>query len=138
MIVLASLNKAIYKRSFVGIMAVELFIKGIPYGKSKVRWNVQAAPTCTREVKRQTRSLSKVKGQVSLDLEFILPSDKYPADHPYGPDLDNLLKRFLDALQATVLSHVEDGDGAIVQLSVSKREVRKGEETGVRMILNEL
>jgi Holliday junction resolvase RusA-like endonuclease len=73
-----------------------------------------------------------------MNVKFILPSDKYPKDHPHGSDLDNLLKPFLDAIGATVLSEAEGKDGAIVRLSVSKRKARGSEPTGARLVLNEL
>ena len=119
-------------------MRIDEFIEGIPYSKYKTRGDTEAADTWTRVVRSKTRNLPKVKGRVSMNLKFVLPADKYPADHPYGPDLDNLLKRFLDALGHTVLSKAEGKDGAVVRLSVSKRKASKGEPTGVRMILNEL
>ena len=117
---------------------IDEFIEGIPYSKDKVKGDVQAPNRWSEEVKRATQHLPKVSGRVSMNMKFVLPADKYPLDHPYGPDLDNLLKRFLDALGCTVLSKAKGKDGAVVKLTVSKREARKGEATGVRMILNEL
>ena len=119
-------------------MSLDMFIEGIPYSKSKVRGDLDAPEKWTQAVKHATRGLPKVKGRASLNLIFVLPKDKYPADHPHGPDLDNLLKRFLDALGRTVLSKAEGKDGAVVKLTVSKRKAREGEATGVRMIFNEL
>ena len=85
-------------------MSLDMFIEGIPYSKSKVRGDLDAPKRWTQAVKHATRALPKVKGRASLNLTFVLPKDKYPKDHPYGPDLDNLLKRFLDAIGTTVLS----------------------------------
>lgn len=120
------------------ILRIDEFIKGIPYSKDKVKGNVKAAEKWTHVVEHATKNLPKVKGRISMSVKFVLPADKYPADHPHGPDLDNLLKRFLDALGRTVLSKAEGKDGAVVKLTVSKRKAREGEATGVRMILNEL
>ena len=117
---------------------IDEFIEGIPYSKDKVVGDIQAAERWTEVVKQTTVALPKVAGPVYMKLSFVLPKDKYPTDHPYGPDLDNLLKRLFDALNYTVLSEVEGNDGAIVRLSASKHKVRRGEQTGVRMILNEL
>ena len=117
---------------------IDKFIEGIPYPKIKTRGDVQAPSRWSAAVKSATQYLPKVSGRVSMNVKFILPADKYPSDHPYGPDLDNLLKRFLDALGRTVLSKAEGKDGAVVKLTVSKRKAREGEATGVRMILNEL
>lgn len=119
-------------------MRIDVFIKGIPYSQQKVRGDREAADRWTQSIVQATKNLPKVKGPVSMNLKFVLPADKYPLDHPYGSDLDNLVKRFLDALGHTVLSKAEGKDGAIVRLSVSKRKASKGEPTGVRMILNEL
>ena len=117
---------------------IDKFIEGIPYPKDKPRGDTKAAKMWTQVVIDATRGIPKVRGRVSLNLKFVLPEDKYPKDHPYGPDLDNLLKRFFDALCDTILSEVEGKDGAIVRLTVSKRQARKNELTGVRMILSEI
>jgi len=119
-------------------VGIDRFIEGIPYGQRKVRGNIYAADKWTQVVKRATKNLPKVKGPVRMNLEFVLPEDKYPSDHPYGPDLDNLLKRLLDALNTTVFSKVPGMDGAVEQLIVSKRKAKGNEPMGVRVILNEL
>lgn len=117
---------------------IDRFIEGIPYPKAKTRGDTKAAERWTQVVIGATRGIPKARGRVSLNLRFVLPEDKYPKDHPYGTDLDNLLKRFLDALCDTILSEVEGKDGAVVRLTVSKRQARKNELTGVRMILSEI
>ena len=89
-------------------------------------------------MRRQTKNIPKVQRRVSVNLKFVLPLDKYPPDFPDGPDLDNLLKRLFDALGNTIFSKVAGKDSAIVRLTASKRKVRRGEQTGVRMTLNEL
>ncbi len=71
-------------------------IKGIPYGKYKRRGKVNAPLEWTQKIKDQTKDLPKVKEACVLKITFLLPPDKFPKDFPYGPDLDNLLKRFLD------------------------------------------
>ena len=119
-------------------MGIDIFIKGVPYSRWKVRGDREAAGGWTQDVIRQTKSLPRIHGRVSANLKFTLPLDKHPADFPNGPDLDNLLKRLFDALGKTILSEVAGGDSAIVRLTASKRKARKGEATGVRMILNEL
>jgi len=70
-----------------------------------------------------------------MTVAFVLPEDKYPLDHPYGPDLDNLMKRLLDALKDTVFSEVAGRDGSVVQLVVSKRKAMQNEPTGARVII---
>ena len=117
---------------------VDKFIEGIPYPKDKVKGDTEAPKRWSEAVEQATQHLPKVHGRVSMNVKFVLLKDQHPKDHPYGPDLDNLSKRFLDALCETVLSKVEGKDGAIVRLTVSKRKARKNELPGVRMILNEL
>ena len=119
-------------------MRIDVFIKGIPYSQQKVRGDREAADRWTQSIIQATKKLPKVKGPVSMNLKFVLPADKYPLDHPYGSDLDNLLKRLSDALNMTVFAKVPGKDGAVVKLSVSKRKASKDEDTGVWMILNEL
>lgn len=119
-------------------MRIDIFIEGIPYSKQKVRGDREAADRWTQSIIQATKNLPKVKGPVSMNLKFVLPADKYPLDHPYGSDLDNLLKRLFDALNTTIFSKITGRDGAVVQLTVSKRKASQSERTGVRMILNEL
>jgi len=117
---------------------IDVFIEGIPYSQQKVRGDREAADRWTQSIIQATKNLPKVKGPISMNLQFVLPADKYPLDHPYGSDLDNLVKRLLDALNMTILANVPGMDGAVVRLLVKKRKALKSEQTGVRMILNEL
>jgi Holliday junction resolvase RusA-like endonuclease len=73
-----------------------------------------------------------------LDVTFVLPKDRFPEDHPHGTDLDNLLKRLLDALGKTVLREAPGKDGAITELRAKKRMVREGEPCGARIRITEL
>jgi len=116
-------------------MSVDLFIEGIPYGQKKPKGDIEAPRRWTQAVKRVTRNLPKVKGACHMTVMFVLPSDKYPTDHPYGPDLDNLMKRLLDALNDTVFSEVAGKDGSVVELLVSKREAVQGEPTGAAVTI---
>jgi Holliday junction resolvase RusA-like endonuclease len=45
-------------------------------------------------------------------------------------DLDNLLKRFFDALQKTVFKNVAGGDGCVIELEARKIRVDSDEEAG--------
>jgi Holliday junction resolvase RusA-like endonuclease len=76
-----------------------------------------------------------MKGPCKLEVEFILPRDRFPNDHPFGSDLDNLLKRFQDALGKTVLREAPGQDGAITELVARKRKAAPGEATGARFNL---
>jgi len=77
-------------------------------------------------------------GPCELDVEFVLPADKFPRDFPYGMDLDNLLKRLLDALGKTVLQDAPGGDSAIVRLSARKHPASPTEEPGARIVLRDV
>lgn len=74
-------------------------------------------------------------GPVQLNAFFLLPPDKYPADLPHGPDLDNLLKRLLDALSETVLRELPGRDSAIEAINVRKQRVKEASEAGVFLTL---
>ena len=118
-------------------MGVDLFIKGIPYGQKKPKGDIEAPDRWTQAVKQATKSLPKVKSPCHMVVLFVLPEDKYPLDHPYGPDLDNLMKRLFDALNDTVFSEVAGKDGSVVQLMVSKREAMQSECPGARVIITD-
>lgn len=118
-------------------MSVDLFIEGIPYSQSKVKGDVEAPRKWSLAVRRATMNLPKVKGSCHMKVVFVLPEDKYPPDYPYGPDLDNLMKRLFDALNKTVFSQVQGKDSSVVQLVVSKRKARRSEPTGARIIIVE-
>ena len=105
-------------------------VRGIPYPKNKKRGNLKAAPAWTEAVIAQTRHLPKVTGPCHLKVTFRLPANKFPSDHPYGSDLDNLLKRFCDALGSTVFSEVPGGDGCIVGIRARKVKASRDREIG--------
>jgi Holliday junction resolvase RusA-like endonuclease len=119
-------------------MNVDVFIKGVPYAQKKERGDVKAPSRWTEAVKQATKNSPVVKGPCSISVFFALPADKYPDDHPYGPDLDNYLKRLFDALNYTIFSKVQGHDGAIVQLLASKHKALEGESTGARVIIQEM
>lgn len=66
-------------------------------------------------------------------LSGLLPPDEFPTDFPYGPDLDNLLKRFMDALNVTVFSEAKGKDSCIVSMMVLKTRVASREEAGAHL-----
>jgi hypothetical protein len=49
---------------------------------------------------------------------------------PYGSDLDNLLKRFQDALNETIFSEAKGKDSCIISLTASKIKVSSAKEAG--------
>jgi Holliday junction resolvase RusA-like endonuclease len=64
---------------------------------------------------------------------FFLPSNKYPLDHPYGMDLDNLLKRFFDALNETIFRSVPGKDGCVTEIDARKIRVASDLEAGAEL-----
>lgn len=105
-------------------------ISGIPYSKVKARGNLAAAEQWSEAIRRQTRDLPTVKEPCILKITFLLPADKFPSDLPYGPDLDNLTKRFLDALNKTVFGETQGKDSCVVALDVMKTKVESREDAG--------
>ena len=105
-------------------------IQGVPYGQDKATGRVEAAQDWTAAVKAQTASLPKVKGACLMRVTFRLPPDKFPLDHRFGNDLDNLLKRLFDALNETVFSDAPGNDGCVVSLEATKTGVKSKEESG--------
>ena len=67
-----------------------------------------------------------------------LPASHIPANYPYGNDLDNLLKRFCDALKQTVLRHAPGDDSAIISLSAAKAIVKSKRDAGADFELIEI
>ena len=119
-------------------MGVDLFIEGIPYSQQKPKGDIQAPDRWSEVVKQTTKSVPKVRGPCHMVVVFVLPADEYPSDHPYGPDLDNLMKRLLDALNDTIFSEVAGKDGSVVQLVVSKRKAKQNEPTGASVIITDI
>ena len=110
-------------------------ISGVPYAQAKTRGNTSGPAVWSAAVVDQTTHLRKVAGACVLDVTFRLPPDKYPTDHPHGMDLDNLLKRFFDALQETVFSDVSGGDGCVIEVHARKVKVGSVSEAGVDLTI---
>lgn len=68
-----------------------------------------------------------------MKVTFLLPPDKFPKDFPYGPDLDNLLKRFMDALNETIFSETQGKDSCVVMLTVMKTRAASNQEAGAHL-----
>ncbi len=113
----------------------KVLIRGVPYGQRKTRGDLSAPGRWTDAVIAQTADVEPVDGPCQLDVTFLLPPDKYPADLPHGPDLDNLLKRFQDALNQTVFAEVEGADSSIVEVSARKSRVASSGEAGARLVI---
>ena len=113
-------------------MSVNVFIEGVPYAQKKVRGNIEAPVRWTSTVVQKTKNLPKVKSPCVMSVFFALPEEKYPTDLPYGPDLDNYLKRLCDALNQTIFSDAPGRDSVIIDLMASKRKASQDESTGAR------
>lgn len=136
MLSIISVEKA---RSEVEVgMPIDIFIEGVPYPRWKVKGDAEAAERWSQDVTNKTRKLPRIKHRCRLNVTFILPIDKYPLDYPQGPDLDNLLKRLLDALNETVFSQVLGRDGCVIRLTASKRKQRGNETAGARLKISEI
>jgi hypothetical protein len=77
---------------------IKATIVGIPYAKNKTRGNTNAPKEWTDAVIQQTQGLPKITEACLLRITYLLPRSHVPKDYPFGTDLDNLNKRFLDGL----------------------------------------
>jgi Holliday junction resolvase RusA-like endonuclease len=117
---------------------MRVMISGIPYAQLKSRGRRSGCSEWSDAVKEQTAHLPHITGPCRLRVVFLLPPSKYPLDHPYGMDLDNLLKRFLDALQETVFRTTPGRDGCVTEIEARKVRVTSESEAGAELELLEL
>ena len=108
-------------------------IRGIPYAQLKSRGRKDGCAEWTAAIIEQTRMLRSVTGACRVDVTFMLPPSKYPSDHPFGMDLDNLLKRFFDALQQTVFRDAPGKDGCVTEVYARKKRVSSDSLAGARL-----
>jgi Holliday junction resolvase RusA-like endonuclease len=106
-------------------------IQGVPYSQAKRRGNIDAPGIWTKAIIEQTRDLPSIKEACVVKVTFLLPSNKFPTDFPFGPDLDNLLKRLFDALNETVFRESKGNDSCIISLHATKTRVNSEQEAGV-------
>ena len=109
---------------------ISVKIDGIPYSRSKTKGNISAPPKWSDDVIRQTRNLPRISHACIMRITFLLPLDKYQTDFPYGPDLDNLAKRFLDALSKTIFSESKGKDSCVIEMNILKTQVDSENESG--------
>lgn len=105
-------------------------IKGIPYGMNKTRGDMLAPQLWTQAIINQTADLPRVSEACILRVTFFLPADKFPSDFPYGPDLDNLLKRFLDALNTTIFCNSKGNDSCVISMHAAKTKTDELNDSG--------
>lgn len=106
-------------------------VRGIPYPQTKSTGNVRGCADWTQAIIEKTANLKKITGPCLLRLTFRLPRGKFNATNPFGTDLDNLLKRLLDALSQTVFSDAPGKDACVVSLEATKVLALNPSESGV-------
>ena len=95
-------------------------IKGIPYCRAKVRGNLSGPEVWLKAVLEQTKDLPTVTAACSVRVTLFLPRANIPGDYPFGNDLDNLLKRFFDALNKTIFRESPGLDSCVMKVEASK------------------
>lgn len=113
------------------IKAQRIRVRGVPYPQTKATGNVEGRKVWTDSIIKATQNLKKVKGPVLVRVTFKLSREKFHDANPYGTDLDNLLKRFFDALSKTVFSEAPGKDACIVAIEATKILVQNPSESGV-------
>ena len=119
-------------------MSIEAFISGEPYCQDKTKGNVLGKQDWSQAIIAATKDLPKITSRCKAEITFVLPLNKYPTDHPYGSDLDNLLKRLFDALNETVFSVAAGKDGAVVEVIASKRKASENDPPGAHIKIQEI
>jgi Holliday junction resolvase RusA-like endonuclease len=117
---------------------ISVRIHGIPYAQAKTTGRKDGCAEWTEAVKSQTRHLRPVAGACRVRVVFFLPPDKYPTDYPHGMDLDNLLKRFFDALNETVFQSIPGKDSCVTELDARKVRVAATAEAGAELEIHEI
>lgn len=112
---------------------LRLMIHGIPYAKIKTRGDKQAPKRWTAAIVAATGSLPKVKNACLLRVTYLIPKRNVPKDFPYGTDIDNLNKRFFDALSQTIFSDAKGKDSCVIALEAMKVIVESDSEAGAAL-----
>jgi hypothetical protein len=118
--------------------SLRVSISGIPYGQLKSGGDKAAPARWTERVKEQSAHLPKVVHPCLIRVTFRLPPEKFPKDHPYGSDLDNLLKRLFDALIETVFSDAPGKDGIVISIEATKVRVAGSNQAGADLEIIEI
>jgi hypothetical protein len=118
--------------------SIRCSIRGIPFGQDKPRRDQAGPPARSDAVVAPTSTLPKVVRPCIPRVTFLLPPNKFPDDHPFGNDLDNLLKRFCDAIKQTILSDAPGTYGPIIALEATKTRVDGPPNAGAELEIIEL
>lgn len=113
------------------IRSQKIRVRGVPYPQTKTTGNVKGCAEWTNKIIEKTTNLTKVTGPCLLRVTFKLPRGKFNETNPFGTDIDNLLKRLLDALSRTVFSEAPGKDACIVSLDATKVLAVNPSEAGV-------
>ena len=113
------------------IKSQRIRVRGVPYPQIKATGNVEGRRVWSEAIVKATKNLRKVSGPVLVRVTFKLAKDKFHDANPFGTDLDNLLKRFFDALSQTVFSEAPGKDACIVAIEAAKVLVQNPSESGV-------
>ena len=113
------------------IKSQRIRVRGIPYPHLKSTGNVQGCADWTDKIVERTAGLKKIVGPCLLRVTFRLPQGKFNETNPFGTDLDNLLKRLLDALSQTVFSDAPGKDACVVSLEATKVLALNPNESGI-------
>jgi hypothetical protein len=113
--------------------SIRATIPGVPYARNKTRGHLSAPSEWTQAVIRHTADLPKIREACLLRITYMLPRAHIPKDYPFGTDLDNLNKRFLDGLCKTVFSETPGKDSCVVAMESIKIIVETKEEAGAHI-----
>lgn len=127
-------------------MYYRFYLDPVPKGRPRLSRGGHAfTPLKTREAERiiqlmaqkQAGNQPRLAGPIQADVLFVISKPKKPKDknyHVVRPDLDNLLKLVLDALNGILWND----DSQIVQICASKRYVNDNEKPYIELILKDL
>jgi Holliday junction resolvase RusA-like endonuclease len=113
------------------IKSLRFRVRGIPYPHSKATGNVEGRNKWSEAIVEKTAKLQKINGPCLVRVTFRLSRDKFHESNPFGADIDNLLKRFFDALGRTVFSDAPGKDACVVAIEAAKVLVLNPSESGV-------
>lgn len=106
-------------------------VRGVPYPHIKSTGNTDGLKKWSDAIIAETGKLRKVTGPCLVRVTFKMSQEKFHAVNPFGTDLDNLLKRFFDALARTVFSDAPGRDACIVAIEAAKVLVQNHNQSGV-------
>lgn len=110
---------------------INIFIKGNPSTLRRARGDKKRPLMWRKSIIEQTRWCKKVKWPCKMSVVFYFEERQFPENFPYGPDIDNHLKSFQDALNKTIFVKASGQDSCIMEIVAKKRMGVK--KTGVHL-----